>query len=50
MFRHLMKALLALCVVAAMSLVGTTSATAASDSSARSGSSLAKAGGPCAKQ
>ena len=49
MFRQVMKGLLALCVVAAMSFVGTTSASAAGDGTARSGS-VAKAGAPCAKQ
>lgn len=43
MFRHITKALLALCVVAAMSLVVTTPASAASHSTDRAGS-------PCAQQ
>ena len=43
MIKHLTKALLALCVVAAMSLVGTTSATASSAGQARAGSATAKA-------
>lgn len=44
MIKHLTKALLALCVVAAMSLVGTTTATASSGDQARvSGAAAAKA-------
>ena len=50
MIKHLMKALLALAVVAAMSLVGTAPATASSDGQARVGNASAKAAASCTKQ